>query len=103
MEGEEQRLDTLGILYFVLAGLLGVIGCAPIVHVVLGIKLLLDPSFAPGASSGPFNPGWVFVGVGILIMLGIWALAALLGLTGRCLRRRTAYTFWAPCSVCSPS
>lgn len=93
MEGDEQRLDTLGILYFVIAGLMGVAGCVPIVHVVLGVKLILDPSFAPGASSGPFNPGWVFVGVGVLIMLVAWTLALLLGLAGRCLRRRTAYTF----------
>jgi hypothetical protein len=35
----------------------------------------------------------VFVGVGILIMLAVWALAALFGMAGRCLRRRTAYTF----------
>lgn len=93
MEGDEQRLDTLGTLYFVIAGLFAVIGCVPIVHVVLGIKLLLDPSFAPGASAGPFNPGWVFVGVGVLIMLAVWVLAALLGLAGRCLRGRTGYTF----------
>lgn len=93
MEGDGQRLDTLGILYFVIAGLLAVIGCVPIVHVVLGIRLILDPSFAPGASSGPFNPGWVFVGVGLLIMLAVWTLATLLGLAGRCLRERTGYTF----------
>jgi hypothetical protein len=93
MEGDEQRLDTLGVLYFVLAGLFAVIGCVPIVHAILGLRLLWDPGFAPGASAGPFNPGWLFLGVSLVLMLSIWTLAVLLGLTGRCLRERRARTF----------
>jgi hypothetical protein len=90
---DEKHLGMLRVFYFAFAAVVGVLGCLPIVHVVIGIQLIIDPGLAPGAAASPFNPGWVFVGVGVLIILVVWSLAAMLALTGRFLGRRTNYMF----------
>lgn len=93
MDPDENHLSLLRVFYFVMAALVGLAGCLPIVHVLIGVKLILDPGFAPGAASGPFNPGWMFVGVGALIIVVAWTLATMLALTGRFLGQRTNYMF----------
>ncbi len=63
MEKDLSELNLLSIFYFAMAGLTALTGSIPIVHVLLGLKMVSDPSFLGGGGPPPpFNPGWLFVG-----------------------------------------
>lgn len=103
MEKDLSELNLLSIFHFVMAGLTALTGSIPIVHVLLGLKMVSDPSFLSGGGPAPpFNPGWLFVGVGALVILVSWTLAFLLLLSGLSLRSQRRYwlCFVLGCVVC---
>lgn len=92
-DGEHLRL--LSIFHYVTGGLMALLACVPIIHVVLGAIFMLSPStFAGRNGQGP--PTWfglVFMVLGGVFVLIGWALAALVLYAGRCLSRRKRHTF----------
>ncbi|MCC6663870.1 MAG: hypothetical protein IT375_09005 [Polyangiaceae bacterium] len=103
MEKDLSELNLLSIFYFAMAGLTALTGSIPIVHVLLGLKMVSDPSFLGGGGPPPpFNPGWLFVGVGALVIVISWTMAFLLLLSGLSLRAQRRYwmCFIVACVIC---
>lgn len=104
MEKDLNELGLLSIFHFVMAGLTALGGSIPIVHVLLGLKMLQDPAFLTGGRGvpPPFNPGWVFVGVGASVIVIAWLMAFLLLLSGLSLRAQRRYwlCFVTACVIC---
>lgn len=103
MEKDLNELGILSILHFVMAGLAALAGSIPVVHLLLGLKMLSDPSFLGGGGRPPpFNPGWVFVGVGAFAILLGWTWAFVLVFSGLSLRaqRRYWFCFVVACLTC---
>jgi len=102
MDKDQSELGILSILHFVMAGLAALTGSIPVVHLLIGLKMVSDPSFLAGGHPPPFNPGWVFVGVGaVLILLG-WTWAFVLVFAGLSLRayKRYWFCFVVACITC---
>jgi len=75
-------------------GIIGLFGCFPIVHLVVGIAVangaLAKTTRQPGLD---LVFGLLFVGVATLIILAGWSLAAAVVLAGKSLARHKHYTF----------
>ena len=87
-------LRLLSIFHYVLAGMLALLACFPILHFAIGIAILTGAFEEPGKGDAP--PvwfGWMFVLLPGLMMLCGWALAVCVGMAGRQLRRHRSYTF----------
>lgn len=104
MDKDQNELGILGVLHFVMAGLAALAGSIPIVHLLIGLKMVSDPSFLSGGAGPPppFNPGWVFVGVGAFAILLGWTWAFVLVFAGLSLRsyRRYWFCFVVACLTC---
>jgi hypothetical protein len=79
----------------VLAGLLAVMGCFPIIQLMVGIGLILGAGTAPGGPDGPPPAivGWLIVGFASVFILFCWATALAVLVAGRYIGRRTHYAF----------
>lgn len=104
MEKDQQELGLLSIFHFVMAGLAALAGSIPVVHLLIGLKMLSDPSFVGGGAGPPppFNPGWIFAGVGGLLIVMGWTWAFVLLFAGLSLRsnRRYWFCFVVACLTC---
>lgn len=85
-EDRQQYLRLLSIFHYVVAGMVGLMACFPLIHVAVGIALLVSGD--EEAFIGAF-----FALIGGAIVLGGWAVAVLVALGGRFLGRRTHYTY----------
>jgi hypothetical protein len=104
---DEEHLRLLSIFHYVVAAILGLIACFPIIHFVIGIVIILAPEKLQGGDGPPPELiGWFFaIFAGLFIVMG-WTSAALVFAAGRCLAKRTNYMFclvvagleclWAP-------
>ena len=74
---DQEHLRLLSIFHYVLAGLLAVMGCFPIIHLMVGIGLILGAGTAPGGPDGPPPAivGWLIVGFASVFILFCWATA----------------------------
>ena len=94
MQKDLEHLRLLSIFYYVVGGLLALVSCFPIIHLVIGIMMIVAPP--GGAGSGgppPAAVGWVFVFVGGAIILVGWATAIGLAVAGWHLGRCRHYIF----------
>lgn len=94
---EEKYLSVLAIIHYVLAGLVFLVGCFPIIHLTLGLGMLFgDFPVQPGSPPPPDEVfgmvGGIFVGVASAIIIAFWGLAALMVVTGRSLSARRRHT-----------
>ena len=90
---DDQHLRLLTIFHYVLAAIIGLTACIPIIHLVVG-ALMIGGAFDKGSSSGPPEPvGWLFVGIAATVILLGWAAAVLTAMAGRFLAARRNYTF----------
>lgn len=87
-----ERFKLLAIFHYVVAGLSVLCGCFPLIHVTMGL-LILSGSFGGGPDELPPEFGLLFVGVGAMMSILMWALAAATALAGYNLRAQRAYTF----------
>lgn len=86
MGTDEEQLNLLALLHFILAGLTALMACIPIIHVVLGIMMVTGQFH--GADAPPEVLGWIFIGFGGLFMVMGWTLAALTAVAGFRLKQR---------------
>jgi hypothetical protein len=100
---DSEHLRLLSIFHYVKGGLTALFSCIPIIHVVLGLVMIIAPhAFGHGGDQPPAFLGWLFVILGISIILLGWTGAALTIIAGRCIARRRHRTFclvWA-CLQC---
>jgi hypothetical protein len=94
IQQDADHIRLLAIFHFVIAGLVALAACIPLLHLVLGIVILVAPeSFGSGNDGVPRAVGLVFVLVAIVISFAGWTFAGCLACSGRCLLRHKSYTF----------
>ena len=89
---DRDHVRLLATFHYVLAGLLGLFGCFPIIHLTLGIAML-SGAFDRGPNPPPRGLGVLFVGVAGAIMLLTWTLAGLVAFAGRSLADHRRYRY----------
>jgi hypothetical protein len=92
---DAENLKLLVIFHYVLGGITGIMGCFPIIHVVLG-AIMVSGGFSHAGAPGSAPPeafGWFFIVIGGLICLVAWTLAAMMILSGKWLSERKNWTF----------
>ena len=115
---DEQHLKLLSIFHYVLAAMMALFACFPIIHLIIGISFLVAPEtmMPPPAQmpipveegepgQQPFNQqppvaqppallfGLMFTIIPAIFILVGWFLAGLIFYGGRCLASRTNYMF----------
>jgi hypothetical protein len=91
MNQDLEHLKLLSIFHYVVAGLVAIFACVPLIHLFVGA----------GLATGTFDdtPDEArLVGVGLMVFAGLfiltgWAMAVAIALAGRNLGRRRSYTF----------
>ena len=90
---DEEHLRLLSIFHFVVAGMTGLFALFPIIHLIIGLAIVSGALHSSGTDQIPAFIGWFFVlFAATWIVFGL-ALAMLIALGGRELRRRRHYTF----------
>lgn len=91
---DAEHLKLLQVFHYVLAAIIGIFSCIPLIHFSLGLMMIsgVIPT-GPEADPMPAMVGGIFAGVGAALVLGGWTLAVLILLAGRRLGRRAGRTF----------
>ena len=89
-----QHLYLLKIFHYINAGLCFLFMLIPTIHITLGLTMVFDPQ-SMADSQGPPPPffGWMFVGIGVTVMLLLAALGVSQIIVGRSLTSFRRYTF----------
>ena len=95
---DEQHLRLLSMFHYILAAMMALFACFPIIHLVIGISFLVAPEKMMGPNQPPGGPppllfGLMFTIIPLVIILLGWVMAGLVFYGGRCLANRTHYTF----------
>jgi hypothetical protein len=94
MNDDLQHLKLLSIFHYIVAGMMGLIGCFPIIHLVLGIALLSGAIPNKGNSPVPDSAiGGIFVAFASAMIVTFWSLAVCLLLAASYLREHRRYMF----------
>lgn len=95
---EDKYLLVLAITHYVVAGLVFLVGCVPILHLTVGIGLMVGDF--PAAQGQPPPPegligmmGGFFVAIAGTIIVLAWSLSASMVAVGRSLQTRRRHTF----------
>lgn len=87
---EQLRMLVIG--HYVVAGIQALMGCFPVIHLVIGVSLVTGHFGAPKpGETDPRWMGWFFVAIALTIMTVSWGLAAALIVAARKLARREGY------------
>jgi hypothetical protein len=103
MNQDLQHLKLLSIFHYVVAGLLALIACLPIFHLVVGLMMIFAPSsMSSRGEPPPAALGWVFVLLAIAVILLGWTMAICLMFAGWFLSRGKHYIFCfvVACIIC---
>lgn len=94
MSDDEQNLQLLSIFHYIVAGIMALFACFPIIHLAIGLFIVFAPEqFGDQGNPPPAWFGWIFVGVASFIIALGWTIAICIFAAGRCLARRTRHTF----------
>jgi uncharacterized membrane protein len=102
---DQEHLDLLAIFHYVLAAILAIFACFPLIHVSIGLLMVLHPEGLTGNQHEPAPPamiGYMFIIMGgIFIILG-WGMAICTFISGRYLakRRKRMFSFVAAALLC---
>lgn len=88
---EEQNLDTLSTLHYVMGAITALLACIPIIHLVIGIVIIA--SGLHGGEQVPQVIGWAFIILASILIFGGWVFAVLIIIAGRRLKERRSYNF----------
>jgi len=100
---DSEHLRLLSIFHYVLAGIVGLCACIPLIHVTIGVLMVSGRFPLDGGGQGPPPEfGWIFVIMGSVFVLGGWTTAILLlSAAGRLRKRRNwTYCFVVACIGC---
>jgi hypothetical protein len=94
---ETAHLRLLSIFHYVVGGLIALFSLFPLIHVALGIGMItgaLPMHDANGDSSAEDArlAGWIFIGIGSVIILCGVTLGAFIAYAGRCLAQQRRHT-----------
>jgi hypothetical protein len=88
---DAEHLNLLALFHYILGALVAVFACIPFIHLGVGIAMLCG-AFDDG-NGPPRSFGLFFVVIATVVILAGWALAILMLIAGRCLKRRVRRTF----------
>ena len=94
----DSHLDTLGVVHYVIAGMVGLFALLPLLHVAMGLGIVtgrfpFGQHPQVGGDQFPAFFGWMFVAIGLMaVCLGL-ALAMALGFGGTFLRQRRRWLY----------
>jgi hypothetical protein len=93
MTADDDHLRLLSFGHFVVAGLAALVALFPVIHLVVGVRMVTGtlPEDSRNADLRIF--GWMFIFIASAIIICGLAFAACLAMAGRCLARRSHYTF----------
>jgi len=91
---DAEHLKLLSTFHYVLGGVMGFFGCAPIIHVFIGVLALMGKMQTQGNGQPP-PPwfGWVFIIMGSFAIVLGWTLATCLLIAAGRLRKKRNWTF----------
>jgi hypothetical protein len=96
MNQDTEHLRLLSIFHYVVAGLAALFSLFPLLYTTIGAVFIFASRHGtpkPGEELPPEFLGWIFVGIGsLLLLLGI-TMAICILIAGRCLSRRRCYSF----------
>lgn len=95
------HLDTIGILYYVLAGITAVFSLFPVIHLIVGIGMLTLPAQPGQPAHEAAFVGWLFIAVAVSLIGFGMTLAVLFLMIARRLRQRRGYMFCVVVSAVS--
>jgi len=92
---DQEHLRLLSIFHYVVAGLLGLFACFPLIYAAMGLFLVFGASkFAThGETPPPAFLGWIFVAIGLFFSLLGWALVICIVIAGRSIAARKRLVF----------
>jgi uncharacterized Tic20 family protein len=94
MDDDARHLDLLATFHYVVAGIVFLFGCFPIIHLVIGLMVLTGTfdNSKPGGSPPDFF-GLIFVVMALFMIACMWTLAGAVALAGARLKERRSYTY----------
>lgn len=96
MDQDLEHLRLLSVFHFVLAAIVGLFACLPLLHVFLGISMAygwLDGSSPEPDDAFAMLMGWFIAAFATVFILAGWTLAVCLALAGRYLAQHVRYNF----------
>jgi hypothetical protein len=94
MNEDLQYLKLLSIFHYVVGGLAALFSFIPVMYVAIGILAVCIPgSFEGEGEAMPLFIGWIFIIIGVVLIVIGWAFSACIIIAGRSLARRVHYLF----------
>ncbi len=95
MQQDEEHLNLLAIFFYIVAAISGLFACMPLIHLMIGIMLIVNPEGfpEPQGEEPPEFLGYLFAGIGGLFFTLGWAATICIFLTGRFISKRTHWLF----------
>jgi hypothetical protein len=90
---DADHLRALSICFYVFAVLSGLVGCFPIIHLVVGSAMLVGGLAGQKDVAPAAVVGGIFVGVAVVFITVAWTIAGLYAFAGRSLAQRRRYVF----------
>jgi hypothetical protein len=93
MDEDTQQLHLLSMFHYVVAGLVGLMGCFPILHLTVGIAAVMGALNDGAGSAPPALFGWFFIVMAVAAIASMWTIAVAILFAGRKLAARSSYTY----------
>jgi hypothetical protein len=88
---DEEHLKLLAIFHYVVAAIIAIFACFPLIHVAMGWMMVANPEFMSKGQQGQTPPaafGYLMIAMGGIFILMGWAAAIFTLISGRFLARR---------------
>lgn len=93
VDPDNEHIRLLAIFHYVLAGIIGVFSCFPILHLILGALIVSGALDSPQGPQPPAAIGWIFIAIPATMMLFGFGTAITVLLAARSLYGQRRYTF----------
>jgi hypothetical protein len=93
MREDQQHLQILSVLHYILGVLVGLFACLAIIYLVLGVAFVKGAFIPPNEPPPPPVLGWFFIGFASVALLIGWTMALAMFVAGYLLGRRQGYVF----------
>ena len=91
---DQEHLRLLAVFHYVLAGILAIFACFPLLYVLMGLFFVFAPAkMDPHSQPPPAFIGWIFVAFGLVFSFVGWALAIAMLVAGRSIAARRRLLF----------
>ncbi|WP_200268931.1 hypothetical protein [Luteolibacter pohnpeiensis] len=99
---DQEHLNMLAIFHYVVAGILALASCIPVIHLTFGLFLVFNPPVTKGAEAFPPEFGWFIVIIACFFITIGWAVAIATFLSGRFISKRQnrMFSFVVACMIC---